>query len=55
MRDEGRRLPREMRTERGFRNKLREHMHPGMVMVATDVALHPDRRSDTDFVIMSSA
>jgi hypothetical protein len=44
-----------LRAERGFRNKLRRHMHPGMVMVVTDVALHPDRRSDTDFVIMSSA
>jgi hypothetical protein len=44
-----------LRAERGFRDKLRRHMHPGMVMVVTDVALHPDRRSDTDFVIMSSA
>lgn len=44
-----------LRADRGFRQAMQQHMHPGMVMVITDVALHPDRRSDTDFVIMSSA
>jgi hypothetical protein len=34
---------------------MQRRMHPGMVMVVSDLSLHPDRRSDTDFVIMSSA
>jgi hypothetical protein len=37
-----------------FRRSMEQRMHPGMVMVVTDLSLHPDRRSDTDFVIMSS-
>jgi hypothetical protein len=38
-----------------FRRSMQRRMHPGMVLVVTDVSLHPDQRSDTDFVIMSSA
>ncbi len=37
-----------------FQRALTQRMHPGMVMVVTDNPLHPDRRSGTDFVIMSS-
>jgi len=33
--------------------KLRDKMHPGMVVVVTDAPLHPDTRSGKDFVIMS--
>jgi hypothetical protein len=44
-----------LRADGAFRRKMQQYMHPGMVMVVTDLALHPDRRSNTDFVIMSSA
>jgi hypothetical protein len=44
-----------VRADGAFRRKVQQHMHPGMVMVVSDLSLHPDRRSDTDFVIMSSA
>ncbi len=33
--------------------KLRERMHPGMVMAVTDLLLHPDSRSGRDFVVMA--
>jgi hypothetical protein len=38
-----------------FRRSMQRRMHPGMVLVVSDLSLHPDRRSDTDFVIMRSA
>lgn len=38
-----------------FQHAMKERLHPGMVMIVTDVPLHPDRRSAKDFVIMSSA
>lgn len=38
-----------------FQRALKQHMHPGMVMILTDTPLHPDRRSGEDFVIMSTA
>jgi hypothetical protein len=44
-----------LRANPSFRRSMQRRMHPGMVMVVTDLSLHPDRRSDTDFVIMSSA
>jgi hypothetical protein len=44
-----------LRADGAFRRTMQQYMHPGMVMVVTDLALHPDRRSNTDFVIMSSA
>jgi len=44
-----------LRADGAFRRTLQAHMHPGMVMVVSDLSLHPDRRSDTDFVIMNSA
>ncbi len=44
-----------LRTDAAFRRAMKPRMHPGMVMVVTDLSLHPDRRSNTDFVIMSSA
>ena len=44
-----------LRTDGKFNRALKPRMHPGMVMIVTDASLHPDRRSNTDFVIMSSA
>ena len=32
---------------------VKDKMHPGMVVILTDVPLHPDTRSGKDFVIMS--
>jgi len=40
-----------LRSEDGFVAKLRDKMHPGMVVVVTDAPLHPD--TGKDFVIMS--
>jgi len=42
-----------LRSEDSFVVKLRDKMHPGMVVVVTDAPLHPDTRSGKDFVIMS--
>ena len=42
-----------LRSEDSFVAKLRDKMHPGMVVVVTDAPLHPDTRSGKDFVIMS--
>lgn len=39
--------------DKQFIGKLRAHMHPGMVMIVTDLPAHPDRRSTEDFVIMT--
>jgi hypothetical protein len=44
-----------LRTDDTFHRALKPRMHPGMVLIVTDASLHPDRRSNTDFVIMSSA
>jgi hypothetical protein len=42
-----------LRSEDSFVAKLRDKMHPGLVVVVTDAPLHPDTRSGKDFVIMS--
>jgi hypothetical protein len=44
-----------LRADPSFNRALKPRMHAGMVMIVTDTSLHPDRRSNTDFVIMSSA
>lgn len=36
-----------------FNQSLQPYIHPGMLLVLTDLPLHPDRRSGRDFVIMS--
>ena len=41
--------------DRTFQRSVERRLHPGMVMVVTDMPLHPDRRSGKDFVIMGSA
>jgi hypothetical protein len=33
---------------------IKARMHPGLVMVMTDLAAHPDTRSDRDFVVMTT-
>lgn len=37
-----------------FLLEMKKRLHPGMVLIITDVSLHPDRRSGTDFVIMDT-
>ncbi|PRY69872.1 L,D-transpeptidase-like protein [Marivita geojedonensis] len=37
-----------------FNRQLRSVLHPGMTMIVSDLPSHPDRRSDEDFVILSS-
>ena len=44
-----------LQADAAFQTAMRKRMHPGMVMVVTDNPLHPDRRSGTDFVIMTDA
>ena len=39
--------------DKAFVSKMSAHMHPGMMMVVTDLPLHPNSRSDEDFVIMA--
>ncbi len=36
-----------------FVNRMRQSMHPGMILIVTDLPLHPDRRTQSDFVIMT--
>ncbi|NEV64626.1 L,D-transpeptidase [Thiorhodococcus minor] len=43
-----------LKADAAFQRALKQHMHPGMVMILTDMPLHPDRRSGEDFVILSS-
>ena len=44
-----------LQSDAAFQRAMKQRMHPGMVMVVTDNPLHPDRRSGTDCVIMSSS
>ncbi|WP_135506435.1 L,D-transpeptidase [Roseovarius aestuariivivens] len=44
---------RRVRTDKAFSETIRQHVHPGMIYVFTDLPLHPDNRSGRDFVIMS--
>jgi hypothetical protein len=37
-----------------FQAALAERLHPGLMMVVSDLAAHPDRRTGADFVIMAS-
>jgi hypothetical protein len=39
--------------DKAFIGRMREAMHPGMVMIYTDAPLSPDSRTGKDFVIMS--
>lgn len=37
-----------------FANAMKSRMHPGMVLVLTDAPLHPNTRSERDFVVMTT-
>ena len=37
-----------------FAAAVHDRLHPGMLLVTTDLPLHPDRRSAADFVIMTA-
>lgn len=43
-----------LRVPDGFRKAMVERLHPGMTFIVSDLAAHPDRRSEKDFVIMAS-
>ncbi len=40
--------------ETSFVKQMQGKMHPGMVMIVTDLPLHPDSRSGEDFVVMTT-
>ncbi|MDK3073555.1 L,D-transpeptidase [Sedimentitalea sp. JM2-8] len=42
-----------VRTDEAFSQQIRKRFHPGMIYIMTDLPLHPDSRSQRDFVIMS--
>lgn len=37
------------------RQTVHEYMHPGMTLVTTDLPVHPNTRTDQDFVVMTQA
>jgi hypothetical protein len=37
------------------RKAIADRMHPGMVLITTELPSHPDTRSGEDFVLMDSA
>lgn len=39
--------------DNAFVAKMKQHMHPGMMMIVTDLPAHSDRRTAEDFVIMT--
>lgn len=43
-----------IRIENAFSRRIAERVHPGSIMIVTEVPLHPDRRSAPDFVIMDA-
>lgn len=54
-RDSAESLISRLTADSAFQRSVEHRLHPGMVMVVTDMPLHPDRRSGKDFVIMGSA
>lgn len=44
---------RRVKTSPEFSEVIKQHVHPGMIYIFTDLPLHPDSRSQRDFVIMS--
>ncbi len=42
-----------VRTDKDFAKQMVSYIHPGMIYILTDLPLHPDSRSERDFVIMS--
>lgn len=46
-------LIKKVRTTKDFSRYISTRMHPGTILILTDLPLHPDTRSGADFVIMS--
>ncbi len=42
-----------IKADPAFIDQMRKRMHPGMILIVTDLPTHPDRRSGSDFVIMT--
>ena len=42
-------------SDTAFRDAMVARMHPGMVLIVTDLPSHPDSRSGSDFVILSDS
>jgi hypothetical protein len=42
-----------LHVDKGFADAITARLHPGVSMTISDLAAHPDRRSGTDFVIMT--
>lgn len=42
-----------VRTDAAFSKRIKQHVHPGMIYILTDLPLHPESRSGRDFVILS--
>ena len=41
--------------DRAFVSQMKASMHPGMVLIVTDLPTHPESRSGSDFVVMDAA
>lgn len=44
-----------LRASANFSRELSDRLHPGMTLIVSDLAAHPDRRSGRDFTIMVGA
>lgn len=44
-----------IRADAEFGSTMQQHMHPGMMLIVTDLPTHPEKRSGEDFVIMTVA
>lgn len=44
-----------LRADGAFVEEMRSRLHPGMLMVVTDLPVSPDRRTGTDFVVMADS
>ncbi len=44
-----------VRADKPFIARMQKHMHPGMMMILTDLPLSADRRSGKDFVIVTTS
>lgn len=43
-----------VRLDRAFSRRAAEYMHPGSIMILTELPLHPEMRSAADFVILNN-
>jgi hypothetical protein len=47
-------LLKRLRVETGVLEAMKSRMHPGMVLIMTDLPAQPDTRSGSDFVVMTA-